>query len=165
MLSKWWHPKIGDFFPLGNLNAHHISWYCDKADTDVKLLFNHQTYNYYVSYLLDFLKTSPTDSRRWLTFCCFTLHNNSMIRFQFRSCSNIVFYYREYYLYNLTVMKKRSCFLLCYFNEEDQQSHHYRYNHCYFKREDRCRVVSTGRRNLSQRSYEGCILYFGIWQP
>ena len=56
--------KIGESFLLGNLNAHHISWNCDKTDTDGKLLFNHQTYNYYVSYLLDFLKTSPTDSRR-----------------------------------------------------------------------------------------------------
>ena len=41
----------GDFFILGDLNAHHLNYNCSKSDTAGNLLFNHQNNsNYYIYY-------------------------------------------------------------------------------------------------------------------
>lgn len=54
----------GDFFILGDLNAHHLSWNCAKSDTAGNLLFNHQnSNNYYIYY-----PPNPTRIPQNLTF-------------------------------------------------------------------------------------------------
>lgn len=44
----------GDFFVLGDFNAHHPSWNCAEANTAGRLLFNHQlSSNYYIHFPLN----------------------------------------------------------------------------------------------------------------
>ena len=71
-----------DFFILGDLNAHHLSWNCAKYDAAGNLLFNHQNnnnnYYIYIFHLspIEFSKISPSDRHRRLTFCYLIPHYN-----------------------------------------------------------------------------------------